>query len=366
MTSAVVPLTVVRLQQGTHSLYVGAMRGEDLVRMTRVDVWRKEDDHEVGYQRAPDRSRARKVADYLIRSSDRIFPMSVLLNYREGSLSDFAVDDQTDVLHLELPSETIMYTVDGQHRIEGIRIAIEEHDQEWVRDYRVPTVIVDGLSVVDEATQFRVINETAKKVRTDLARRILARAAREAGGQVDVIKMGRMWEVRATEVIECLLADPSSPWVGRVQRPNEKRTPLHTIKELSFSNSLKPIVDTFPYKQYPAERVARLLIDYWTAWQNLVPDAFERPREYVLLKTPGVFSLHTVAPYVFQLCQEQGIGTSEEQFRQILKDLDEFVTEEYWHNDNYEGAAAFGSMKGFGILADLIIDRLREKGYHLG
>jgi len=354
----------IRFHQNDVRMYVGTLRAEDLLGLGQVDEWHKDGNVQSGYQRAPERSRARAVAKYLTSSKKALLPTSVLLSYR-GDMTSHVTELDGDVVKVALPTDTVLWEVDGQHRLAGLAVAIEENGEEELRDYLVPLVIMEGLSETEEANQFRVINETAKKVRTDLARRILLQAAQEAGGRAEVAKMGRMWEVRATEVIDHLLSDPRSPWRERIQRPNQKRQKLQTVKELSFSNSLKPIVDSFPYSQYSPEKTGQLLIEYWLAWQALIPEAFDEPRDYVLLKTPGVFSLHRVAPYLVQVCQENGLPLEADQFAAILSDLGEYAEARYWATDNIEGASAFGSMKGFGILADLMIGALQDKDYVL-
>jgi len=353
-----------RLKQDGVQMYVGTMRADDLLNVARVDEWRKEGDRERGYQRAPQRSRARQVASYLTQSKKALLPTSLLLSYR-GSLSGRVEELGEGFVRIRLPVDATLWAVDGQHRLAGLRVAIEENGEDGLREYSLAVVIVEGLSETEEATQFRIINETAKKVRTDLARRILLQAAQNARGRAEVIKTGRMWEVRAADVVDQLLSNSRSPWRGRIQRPNEKRDKLHTVKELSFSNSLKPMLTAFPYSQMPIKSVTERLIEYWLAWQALIPQAFEDPRAYVLLKTPGIFSLNQVAPYVFHVCEMSGAEVKVDQLVEILRDLDEYAEARYWERDNDEGAAVYGSMKGFGILYELIVEKLQEKGYTL-
>ena len=43
---------------------------------------------------------------------------------------------------------------------------------------------------------------------------------------------------------------------------------------------------------------------YWQALNDLMPDAFKNPDRYVIQKTPGVFSLHSVFPLAFELARQ--------------------------------------------------------------
>jgi hypothetical protein len=168
----------------------------------------------------------------------------------------------------------------------------------------------------------------------------------------------------AVEVLAVLNKDGDSPWCGRIQEPNVRKQPQHMIRELSFSTSLKPILNERPYRTWPSERVARTLKSYWRAWESLIPDVFSTPDDYVLLKTPGVFSLHQLAFHVLEVLRARGItDPTEADFCNILRDLGEYATSDFWARDNSEGAALAGSMKGFGIIADAMEDDLISAGH---
>ena len=84
-----------------------------------------------------------------------------------------------------------------------------------------------------------------------------------------------------------------------------------------------------------------------------------------MLRTPGIFSLHSVALYVWEVCRRRNVEPTVVEIADMLQHLEDPATAAYWENENVEGAAVFGSMKGFSMLADLIKDELFEKGYTL-
>ena len=252
-------------QEGVQ-MYCGVVRVDELLPQANVDIWRQEEGQEVGYQRAPESARTSRVARYLHTDSKPIMPTSILLSYR-GSLP--FREGSNGAVTLEIPEGETLWIVDGQHRVFGIKKAIEDMGIERLRDYFLPIVIIENQSIEDEANQFRLINETMKKVRTDLARRILAmrvaglgRAARQ-----EVRLSGRLWEATAVEVLSILSKDDDSPWQGRIQPPNVRKAASHVIRELSFSTSMKPVLNERPYRTWTAERIARALKTYWSAWQ---------------------------------------------------------------------------------------------------
>ncbi|MSQ13962.1 MAG: DGQHR domain-containing protein [Dehalococcoidia bacterium] len=288
-----------------------------------------------------------------------LVPTTVLINIRKPV--EITKEGGRDAL--EIPDDLELWVVDGQHRLEGFWVAIEEQERLRFKDYEVPAVFTMELAPEQEAEQFRVINETAKKVRTDLARRLLAFAAQTKGGRQQIRSQQRMWEATAAKVIDVLNSDPDSPLYRRIQGPNQKKGEGHTIRELSFSTSLRPILNTFPYQDWGPERTADLLCNYWQAWRDVVSEPFDEADAYVLLRTPGIFSLHLVALHLREVCRRRAEEPDLKTITAILEDLPTFTSADYWRKYNTNGAAVFGSMKGFSMPADLIKDELIEKDY---
>lgn len=349
-------------QEGVQ-MYAGVMSGDQLLQLSDVDVWRKsEDDEEEGYQRKPNTTRVGEVARYLEKDPKPLLPTSVLLSYR-GRLT--VRPCESGALCVDVPDDAKLWIVDGQHRVGGIERLVGM-GRERFRDYMVPVVIVEFADVEDEANQFRVINETMRKVPTDLARRLLAQGYAHVGGrrQLRETQAKRVWETMAVEIIKALGSDADSPWRGRIQGPNETKSRNHVVRELSFSTSLKPILNTSPYKTHATDRLVKMIMAYWKAWEELVPEAFENPEDYVLMKTPGIFSLHQIALHTLEVLRVRGVTSpTKNDFLNILQDLREAAQASFWERDNSQGAAMAGSMKGFALLADALQEELQEAGH---
>lgn len=361
-------IDVQPLRQEGVQMYSGVLTAGELLQVAKVDFWREEDSKASGYQRPLDPRRSLAVARYLEKDSQPLLPTSVLLSYRGVLPVSKRVDGVTT--QVELPEGETLWIVDGQHRLEGLRKAIEELGITRYRDYPVPITVVEFPNTADEARQFRVINETMKKVDTGLARRLLAQL--RAGADIGERKRirdeygSRKWEMDAVDIIRSLNQDHDSPWRGKIAAPTLKRQPGQ-IKELSFQTSLKPLLTTPPYRMYQPDRLARLLKAYWTAWQNVLPEAFEDVEEYVLLKTPGLFSLHQVVVYLLEVFRVRNIMTpTVEDFQDAIGTLGRLKEPDWWAKNNREGAALAGSMKGFALLAEEIIEALDVAGYNTG
>ncbi len=344
-------------------MFVGTMSVGDLLALGKVDVYSREGGEETGYQRTPEANRALKIARYLQKDPKPLIPTAILLSYRGNLAYKEAAGNFVEV---DLPEDESLWIVDGQHRIFGFKRAIEDLGIERLREYVLPVVIVENPSITDEANQFRIINETMKKVRTDLARHILAMKLVNEGavGRRSLREANRLWDAQAVEVYRKLNADEDSPWQGRIQMPNDAKDDRHIVRALSFGTSLKDLLTDVIWSTEPTDRLAEIVKNYWKAWQEVCPECFDDADNYVLLKTPGVFSCHRLLVVVLNALRKKNITTpTAADFKKVLDDLGDFGRSEYWAKENSEGAAMAGSMKGFTLLCDSMVDELHDAGW---
>jgi hypothetical protein len=85
-------LKLQSFEQAGTQMYVGAIRVEDILDMSHVDEWRRIEEKEEGYQRAPEPRRTERIARYLQNSPIPLMPTSILLGCR-GSLKKKACSD---------------------------------------------------------------------------------------------------------------------------------------------------------------------------------------------------------------------------------------------------------------------------------
>lgn len=211
----------------------------------------------------------------------------------------------------------------------------------------------------EEANQFYILNNTQKKVSTDLAQRLISKLAKENPDEYKKLEdENRLWEVRALAVVDLLNERPDSPWYRMVRLPNSDKMASNIINQTSFVKSLKPLFkDGFFSSIKKVNESYEILKNYWIAVKRVFPDAFVSPKEYVIQKTPGLFSLHELA---HKILVKKGENCQKElDFLLILKEVfsSPSYNGDFWRSDG-EGAALYGSMKGFRILANKFIDKL--------
>jgi hypothetical protein len=126
--------------------------------------------------------------------------------------------------------------------------------------------------------------------------------------------------------------------------------PRSIVRETSFVTSMKPILQTPLFQRMPEEQVAVLIDRYWEGVAKTFAGAFEDPNASVIQKTPGVFALHMVAPEVIELVRTSKKELTARNFAAAMAPWADFEPG-FWSATNEEGAAKYGSMKGFTRLA---------------
>ena len=246
----------------------------------------------------------------------------------------------------------------------------------------MPLVVVEGLDRHTEMRQFATVNGTQKSVRTDLVNMILTQLA--ANGGDEAIREGEQWKVVVSHVVKAVNDDPTGPWYRLVVMPNEQAykkvdidaTPAlehqKIVRATSFMTSLKPIYDylaTGFFDGLSTEERAQLLghivTSFWLALKKLNPEAFARPGDHVIQKTPGLFALHMICKRLLPIMHLARRKWDEENFVAMLEPCEELGNPDYWTAKRGEGitvgeAAKYGSMKGFAELAELLWESLKS------
>lgn len=350
-------LSAIRITQNQKDLFLTTLSVADLIKLSQVDYWspEKEGTKDQGYQRNPEQGHINKIADYL-QERDILLPTVILLNSRKPlGFVESGKDSLSGTINLK--PQDILWNVDGQHRVAGMKKSVEENGNMKISDFSIPVVIASGLTKEEEMMLFYTINRTQKGVRTDLTERLISARAKTSEGREEVRRKGQDWIVRAVKIVDYLNTEPSSPWQGRIQLPNTKlKAPA---KQASLTKSLLPLLKNGILENYSDTVACQLILIYWKAVQEVFPEAFEDPKKYAIQKTPGFFPLHAVANRIFMYCQAKNRfkqSTMVDLLREAAKKID--IDNDFWRVDNEEGATLYGSMKGFRLLADKFLDHL--------
>lgn len=290
---------VQREEEGT-SIYLAKIKVSDFSTRTSerfsIDYFKRENKIDKGYQRQLSLSSVDKIKKFVLQESAYpILPTSILANSRQPL--KFRELNHSGLGELEITDR--LFIIDGQHRFEAWKSLMLDNVlyEEW-KNYEVPIVILSGFSRVKEIEQFYVINSRQKKIKTDLAQRMLLEFAKhdETKG---LISPKDDWIKFAVVITDALNEDKENIWKGKIiiegDSADLKKTKL--INQTSFVSSLKPFfvgsdrVFDIPSKNKPDE-CADLLVEFWSIVARVYPIIIDHPFDYSLLKTVGAFSLH--------------------------------------------------------------------------
>jgi len=323
------------VQQGNNRFFIGIMKVGDLLDRVQVDKFIS--GHPDGYQRNLSDTRARAFGRFI--DGGGISPASILLNVRDANNIE-EIDG-----YINMPDNVPIWVVDGQHRIGGMKFAVERDPANT--DLEFPVIIMNERSNYQEAKQFVIINKTQKGVRTDLAERFLMRAVQEEGreklfemretGVLGGILKDIEWVTTAIEIADILNGDKKHPWYGQIQLPNAPKTGT-VVSQKAFTDSLEPILKDTSFQGKQVQQIASALGNYWGAINELCIDAFDNPKEHVIQKTTGVFVLHKIFPRVTELCRDDRGNRilTKENIKTVLKDMP-FMESEYWESNGTAG-----------------------------
>lgn len=340
------------------TIYVTALPAGLLVERCSIDRWTPQNPG--GYQRPPDERRLGwrrgSALRYLLRELG-CFPTSILLNIR-GELI-FREEWSSGILtlgELHIDDGEPLWVIDGQHRVEALRRAVERNPE--YENYPLIVSIMRLPDRFDELLLFYIVNRRQRSVPTDLAYRHLQRMLLKRG--VDwlyELEGGRGVRLAlAAEVVDQLNSSERSPWRGRIRRIGEDRREEHIIHDRPLIRSIAPILRERVFEGLSIREIADLLIEYWRALRRLYAEAFERPERYTLLGTPGIFSLHMLFPSIYARCARRGIIDEEEMLRTLSHLLEETpehpqpefrgpITLDFWSKEHGPAIALSTSLK---------------------
>jgi DGQHR domain-containing protein len=350
-------LPAFEIEQNSKKFYFSFMTAEQLADEQRIKADKWTPLNPEGYQRDLDPKRAGQFARF-ISSQKNFSPSSILLSVR-GPLSFHPKSGNYGIL--EIPDNEILWEVDGQHRIGGLRIALRNNPDMKVTFPVIiisPTLLQESDPRFFEAKQFVVINKTQKRVRADISDRFIMRLSPEQKRELEVLggeeKLAR--RQRAVIITDKMDAKEGSPWYKAIKHPGEEGI----ISAVSFTSSIEPILSDVEFSEMSDDELVEILDAYWSAWQDLCPNAFEKPEEYQIQKTTGAYSLHLLFIEVVKLLRGRGKEYTKENFYELLSIMPDGNNDDFWRSQGTVMRAMGTGKKAFQELARTLYRNILE------
>lgn len=280
------------VKQGSLTLYSTSLRVADLLipNFYSVEALDPENPNDKGYQRLLNKARAKKLADYIVAGQDTMdafLPTSIFM----ATDKNIPFDDATNTIAIDINSIGPFSVVDGQHRVEGLRMAAEKDPR--VLNFEIPVNIAVNLSKLAQMCHFLIVNTTQKSVDQSVEQRIYARLTNVLELEDDLphlpkwIKntVGKGEDEKALKYVDFLNSDPDSPWKGRIDMANSEEK-SGSITQKSFVKSIKRyvLVADNPLASKSDDVQHRIFLNYWKAITNII--GIDEPT--VLFKYNGV------------------------------------------------------------------------------
>jgi DGQHR domain-containing protein len=289
-----VTIAAAEVRQGGLVLYTTSMKVSDLVSdgFYSVETLDPENLNDKGYQRLLNKARAKKLADYIVKgqdSQDAFLPTSVFL----ATDKSIPFDVTTNTIAIDVGAVGPFSVVDGQHRLEGLKMAAEKDSR--VLDFEVPVNIAINLPKIAQMCHFLIVNTTQKSVDKSVEQRIIARLSDALDVEDDLPSLPK-WifntvergEVeKAVKYADYLNETADSPWHGKIKMANtasdeamvNQRSFVKAIVKyvLTANNPLSTIVKDF-------DKEKKIFLNYWKAIAAILDDG----NAAVLYKYNGV------------------------------------------------------------------------------
>jgi DGQHR domain-containing protein len=322
-------LPAARIQQGALTLYATSIKVSDLLAegFYSVETLDPEDSNDHGYQRLLNKARAKKLADYIVKgqdSKDAFLPTSVFL----ATAKSIPFDGATNSIEIDTALVGPFSVVDGQHRLEGLRMAAEKDPR--VHQFELPVNIAINLPKIAQMCHFLIVNTTQKSVDKSVEQRIFARLT-DALDVEDLPSLPR-WilntlergEVeKAVKYVDYLNEAADSPWFGKIQMANSD-SDTATINQKSFVKAIVKYVLTANnpltiVKDFEKEK--KIFLNYWKAIKANLDDGSSS----VLYKYNGVELFCKFSIPFFVKLQDKGsftVSTMETMLRGCLDNVE--------------------------------------------
>lgn len=297
------------IKQGNLTLYATSLKVADFMQSGFYSIERldPENANEKGYQRLLNKSRAKKIADYILGGQDTrdvFLPTSIFM----ATDKDIKFNPSNNTIEIDISEIGSFNIVDGQHRIEGLKLAAQKDDR--VLEFEIPVNIAVNLSEIEQMCHFLIVNTTQKSVEEGVAQRIRARLSsciniEETPFLPKWIKSSveKSEDAKALQYIDFLNSQSDGPWHNKIKMANTE-TKDGIINQKSFVKAIKKFIlvaDNPLLISLNDDKQHKIFNNYWSA----IVDIIGADDKSVLFKYNGVWLFSMFAsPFFTKMLNE--------------------------------------------------------------
>ena len=305
----ILTLPAAKVTQGDLTLYSTAIKVENLIANDFYSVETLDPSSgDKGFQRLLDRARAKKLSDYVVKgqeNQDAFLPTSVFL----ATEKSVAFDSDANTIEFETSIACPLSVVDGQHRLEGLKMAAEKDER--VLGFMLPVTIAAELPKIHQMCHFLIVNTTQKSVDSAVGQNIVSRLT-EALDVEDIPSLPQ-WILRVVEkgevdkalkIVAFLNDESESPWHRKIKMAHEAGT--KSVNQGSFVKAIvrHVLAASNPLSLHADEKGRKIFLNYWKAIADIIDD--DEGSATVLFKSIGVELFCRFSTPFFVQLQESG------------------------------------------------------------
>ena len=211
----------ITVTQKEHSFKLTSLPAGLLTKISYASVRRK-DNEEGAVQRVLNGARIAGIKEFALKMGD--FPASIVLNWNSGNLAS-----NGNVITIP-DEEKLAQILDGQHRVAGLKDAIEENPD--AANYEIPVAIYEGLDTPNSARIFISINTEQRPAPKSLVFDLYGVIASDLMDPA---------AVRAGDIVSHIGSE-GQPYDGWIKLPNQERQ-RGGVALSTAVGTIKPLVD---------------------------------------------------------------------------------------------------------------------------
>jgi len=299
--------------------------GESITLWKILEINRRVEDKDEGYQRTLSPSRVRAISKYIAKGNP--IPLSLLVTFDDAKLID-------NNKLLKVPNRhNAGWVIDGQHRLAGAH--------ESGKNITLPVIAFLGLEVLEQIQQFVTINKEAKGVPSSLYFDLLKHIPNK--------KPSEIAKERTADIASDLKRDEESPFYGKIVVTTSPRR-----GELSLTNFVRKVTPLILkgkgiFASFSEIEQTKIIKNYYLGLKNVFPKQFTR-HDSIYFQTLGFGALMNSLPQFFSLCLKHFSGFSVEDITKAFKEINHFDFDE-WYKKGTGSAAEIEA--GNDLIAEL-------------
>lgn len=317
-----IKMFLIETIQPIGTFYIGKVNSTELIKMSHA-ISRSSGN---GVQRDLKKRRTKEISGYC-KDPDATFPTPIILAVNSTSLKEqIKLLEGTNYIYEAIFNESsapFAEILDGQHRLEGIKLA-----ENFECDMSV--AIMFDLTEEEKAYIFSTINSNQEKVDRSLIYELFE------------LSIDRSPYKTCHEIARSMNSDNSSPFYGKLKMLGKAETQRETLSQGTFVDYLCKLISKNPkddmiklknketleeddacvlrefFIDEKDEVILKIITNYFSAVKETFPIEWEDSTKYILSKTAGYGALLKAFPEIYKLCIEKA-NLSTKSFLDIFK-----------------------------------------------